>query len=44
MLAEGEDVKFAAKTKSVQDHIVNAMWCFFMLQCEKNCFAIYHEV
>ena len=29
MLVEGEDVKFAAKTKSSQDHIVNALTVVF---------------
>ena len=29
MLAEGEDVKFAAKTKSIQDHKVNSLPAVF---------------
>ena len=31
MLVEGEDVKFAAKTKSSQDHIVNVLPVVFVL-------------
>ena len=36
MLVEGKDVKFAAKTKSSQDHIVNGLPVVFLCCNEKK--------
>ena len=40
MLAEGEDVKFAAKTKSSQDHIVNALPMVFFYSAMRKKIAL----
>ena len=41
MLAKGKDVKFAAKTESSQDHIVNAIPGVFYAAMRKKNFLLF---